>query len=416
MASTLAGQPALPSKAEVVNYFAALKSNAQTSWLDGAHPRQDGELPSRLSTLSPAQKIALVSVRGPLHCADGWSYLSQAMRALFSGHAHTCRHLAYYAELRAALSVLATQGVCIGKKYHFCVDATGNVHAWEGQGTHEEVWSALTEWAGFGNSFEEIMTALKIAGVSLDIALKTFFPVLPSAQLGTQLIKSWGYDLSNGRQDRTTRNISSYGVNDLTSLPISVEKGYQLARTVWEAIAPVGNSLEAYLLKSLLRDQIRKSGDTYLPHYKSQYDKLDPRIKRHFEWKFVTAPLKRSVHPIFGFANDHTQPSRPEAVLSRALLLLRLATSMNNQNFEAAGLQTIEDLQFWWPSYGAERGFYDPMMPPDELSDLWSDVEIALGDLVNPAPATPYEFARLDVSSFNRIWEADRSVLWALIK
>ena len=113
---------------------------------------------------------------------------------------------------------------------------------------------------------------------------------------------------------------------------------------------------------------------------------------------------------------SHTQPSRPEAVLSRALLLLRLATSMNNQNFEAAGLQTIEDLQFWWPSYGAERGFYAPETPPDELSDLWSDVEIALGDLVNPPPATPYEFARLDVPSFNRIWEADRSVLWALIK
>lgn len=416
MATTLAAQPTSPSSAEVVNYFAALKSNGQTSWLDIAHPRQDGELPSRLITLSPAEKIALVSIRGPLHCADGWSYLSQAMRALFSGHAHTCRHLAYYAELRAGLSILASQGVCIGKKYHFYADAAGDVRAWEGQGTHEEVWNALTQWAGFAGSFEAMMTALKIGGVSLDAAIKTFFPVLPSAQLGTQLIRSWGYDLANGPQDRTTRNISSYGVNDLTVLPISISKGVELAKTVWEAIAPLGNSLEVYLLKSLLREQIRKSGDTYLPHYKTQYDSLDPRLRRHFEWKFVTAPLKRSIHPIFEFAGDHAPPARPEAVLSRALLLLRLATQINNQNFEAAGLHTIDDLQFWWPKYGSERGFYDHSAPPDELSDLWSDVEVALEELVDPVPETPYDFARLDVPSLNKIWETDRSVLWALIK
>ncbi|MFK4767104.1 hypothetical protein [Rhizobium sp. ZW T2_16] len=416
MATTLAAQPTSPSSAEVVNYFATLKASGRNSWLNVAHPRQDGELPARLSTLSPAEKIALASIRGPLHCADGWSYLSQAMRALFSGHAHTCRHLAYYAELRAGLSILASQGVCIGKKYHFYVDAAGDVRAWEGQSTHEEIWNALTQWAGFNGSFEVMMAALKIGGVSLESAIKTFFPVLPSAQLGTQLIRSWGYDLGKGHQDRATRNISSYGVNDLTELPTSLSKGFELAKTIWEAIAPVGNSLEVYLLKNLLRDQIRKSGDTYLPHYKTQYNSLDPRLRRHFEWKFVTAPLKRSIHPIFVLASDHTPPARPEAVLSRALLLLRLATQMNNQNFEAAGLNTIDDLQFWWPKFGSERGFYDHSAPPDELSDLWSDVEIALEDLVDPAPATPYAFARLDMPSFNRIWETDRSVLWALIK
>jgi hypothetical protein len=115
-------------------------------------------------------------------------------------------------------------------------------------------------------------------------------------------------------------------------------------------------------------------------------------------------------------AANQAKPALPESVLSRALLLLRLATSMNNNNFGQAGLQTLDDLEFWWPQYGSERGFYDSDVPPDDLSDLWSDVEIALDDLKNVTSATSFDLARLAIPSFGRVCEADRAVLWALIR
>ena len=48
-----------------------------------------------------AQYIAASSI---LHCADGWSYLGRAINCLLKGDPHRVVHLAYYAELRAALS------------------------------------------------------------------------------------------------------------------------------------------------------------------------------------------------------------------------------------------------------------------------------------------------------------------------
>src|ERR1700722_668599 len=46
-----------------------------------------------------------------LHSTDGWSYLGKAILALMRGDPHRSRHLAYYAELRAAMSILASEGI-----------------------------------------------------------------------------------------------------------------------------------------------------------------------------------------------------------------------------------------------------------------------------------------------------------------
>src|ERR1700685_1183046 len=46
-----------------------------------------------------------------LHCSDGWSYLGKAIMSLLRGDPHRCRHLAYYAELRAVMSLVATEGI-----------------------------------------------------------------------------------------------------------------------------------------------------------------------------------------------------------------------------------------------------------------------------------------------------------------
>jgi hypothetical protein len=67
---------------------------------------------------SPRQLSQYVAASTVLHCADGWSYLGKAISCLLRGDPHRCRHLAYYAELRAALSLLASEGVGIFQDRH----------------------------------------------------------------------------------------------------------------------------------------------------------------------------------------------------------------------------------------------------------------------------------------------------------
>jgi len=81
-----------------------------------------------------------------LHCFDGWSYLSHSVESLLDGDIATAVHLAYYAELRAAMSFLASEGISIFDYKHFWCDNTGNYNVFCGS-THTVVWQALEEWA-----------------------------------------------------------------------------------------------------------------------------------------------------------------------------------------------------------------------------------------------------------------------------
>ena len=52
-----------------------------------------------------------VAASAPTHLIDGWSYLARAIDALLRGDAPAAVHLGYYAELRAAMSLLAGGGI-----------------------------------------------------------------------------------------------------------------------------------------------------------------------------------------------------------------------------------------------------------------------------------------------------------------
>src|SRR5271168_3372640 len=54
-----------------------------------------------------------VAASCPLHCADGWSLLGRALDCHARRDADSARHFAYYAELRAAISLLASQGIAV---------------------------------------------------------------------------------------------------------------------------------------------------------------------------------------------------------------------------------------------------------------------------------------------------------------
>lgn len=71
-----------------------------------------------------SQYIAASSL---LHATDGWSYLGRSLLSLLRGDPHRCRHLAYYAELRAAMSLLATEGIGVFRNRHFVINGPNSV-------------------------------------------------------------------------------------------------------------------------------------------------------------------------------------------------------------------------------------------------------------------------------------------------
>ena len=76
-----------------------------------------------------------------LHCADGWAYLGKAILAVLRGDPHRSRHFGYYAELRAAMSLLASEGIGVFDKKHAVIDARNSVALFTGNyGTHQFAW------------------------------------------------------------------------------------------------------------------------------------------------------------------------------------------------------------------------------------------------------------------------------------
>ena len=72
----------------------------------------------KAGTKEADQLAEYVAASSILHCADGWSYLGRAMAAQLRGDIGAARHLAYYGELRGAISLLAAQGIGIFSGIH----------------------------------------------------------------------------------------------------------------------------------------------------------------------------------------------------------------------------------------------------------------------------------------------------------
>lgn len=386
-------------------------SAAQPPWLPAAHPFPQGSLPARFdfNGISQRQLTELIAVRGPLHCSDGWGYLSKAFGALFLGDRHAARHLAYYAELRAALSILASQGIGIFNGTNCVIDHAGNRHDLVNGGTHEICWMALDHWAKVPGSFEKIASAININGANLFEALTAFFPGSSGTSLGHGLIKSWGVDLSAATNDRDARNFSSYTPNDLSPMGGPPALDLDFIGSVWRSFQPSAFVLERHLLRLILETEMTNTGATSLSS--TAYANLDPRIAALVSEDFLFRADDADEHPVMRAA-DTTQTSA-EAMLARGAILLRIATSLAQDNLAKAGVG-IEVLQPWWSPLGLERGLWSHPAEPDDMSALWMEVEDALEAASQAEQTSRHGWHGELPGSTLRLFQTERIALWNL--
>ena len=97
-----------------------------------------------------------LAASAPTHCCDGWAFLGRAVASHLRGDPDTARHLVYYAELRAAMAMLATEGIGYFSRLHFSIDKQQKASIGARTGTHVATWAILEEWA-FRNQAADLL-------------------------------------------------------------------------------------------------------------------------------------------------------------------------------------------------------------------------------------------------------------------
>lgn len=365
--------------------------------------RLKGDVKKSLKGKQLAQYISASSV---LHCADGWSYLGRAINCLLKGDPHRVVHLAYYAELRAALCLLACEGVGVFHDLHFVIDAPNSSRVLPSHpSTHMAAWSYLKYWSTLKRSAALFSDVIAPAGIPLSDwfdsqgGVDRF--VRPQARVW---FSQWSMDLGLFSADRDARNESSYRPDGIPEpWYLSASESLSLATELWQACEPSPNAsfdgIDRQILRITIENIFRGTTGRAATDDPAGFgtfagaivDSLPFESAIADEWK---AFLIRNTAPanlrIFEYASkDPSDRSIGHAaVLSRATLLLRLATGSTLKLVRSAGISS-DKLQFWWGQLGISRGLWDGTKDRTDLLDLWEDILVLFQDIEAFQAATP---------------------------
>jgi hypothetical protein len=378
-----------------------------------------------------------IAASAPLHCADGWSFLGRALQCHVRGDATSAIHLAYYAELRAANSLLATQGIGIFDNPSVSVNSSGNCQRVPGYGTHDLAWLALEHWADGQTAASLLSDLISVEGIPHKVWLDSFqsSSSFNRGQIAKEWLETWGLDLQRFVADREARNQASYRPSQITPVPQSkILESIKFISEVWKLHEPSGQSRFDILDRFLVRRSLEK---TYLSvkgkpaeaarkdfkrEVESMVSNVKPSGRGAGEWvRFFTRKSEPDDPAVIRMAMDlkkaQNKPNHME-VISRAVLLLRVATGACSQFLSSAKFSAPE-LEFWWEQLGQGRGLWNLGMKPERLTDLWADVAAAIEQLggwaeLNKATAT---YARWQVecaSDLSTLGSCERIGLWGL--
>src|SRR5271166_6516316 len=373
----------------------------------------------RAGTVDECQLKQYVAASALPHCTDGWSFLGRALNAHQTGHPGAALHFAYYAELRAAMSFLATRGVGVFGRRHCivaqpvplrtgrprppsCLDLSLN-------GTHQVTWLALEYWGSISafSAPELLLNVVAPAGIRLRDWLAEYVNPIPG-QLAKKWLRDWGLDLRQFAEDRDARNEVSYRPQDLdqhASIGASAASSFLI--DFWSLFEPSASRFE-FLDRQILRSSLEdifagRTGQNALGNAQYQHDvrtmleTLEPPGPLE-EWlNFLTRRAMPDTARLLMLAETKSSLNDPEhhlQVISRAALLLRLATGTCELLKKEVALAR-EDLSFWWGPLGTGRGLWSPGNEPPSCSDLWGDVGAAVEDerawlAANSATTPPY--------------------------
>ena len=396
---------------KVIDTLTALKTSdfAHGRWLSGTnHYKLDavGRLRTvpRGTLVNPqsADLTQYISISTLIHNLDGWAYLGKAIGSYLDGNESGALHLAYYSELRAALSFLACQGIGIFDSEHYYIDNAGQCQKFNkdgnfgnraGNGTHQITWNILEEWAKKSTNVEYFTKNIIVKGISLHDWLSEFLGnpasiAMAATGIVQKILSTWCVDLQEAGKDRDVRNFCSYRpqkimpptnnafhakLKDITELTKLLEPG---------GVTEKYRLLDAHILKSVLvlaYNQVLGAPGDY-----------DVRISRTCANLVVTDPeLKtlllneNSFHKVFIDGKKPAINTNDQVfsfhVICRALLTSRIATMGCSHLVKDARISKV-DLEFWISEIMETNGLGE-FAAISNMADLWIDKQEAIEEI-----------------------------------
>ena len=356
-------------------------------WLNNSHPYLNviGALEPPSKAIDGIKLAEYIACSIPLHLVDGWVFLARAFDAVRQGDQNTAAHLAYYAELRAAMSLLASEGIGVFRNRHVAIDSTFTSTDWNNVGTHRATWDLLTSWADDPARVSTLLTAVTVESRPISEWLVEA-GISPSVQhlVARRWLESWSIDLTIFPADRDLRNHTSYRPSRLaagsaTAMDVDRDVIDPIIRT-WDALEPsvdrggavVDNAL-LFLALRLAHNEDNPGGQTW--------DRFIDRLQGIASVSLETQLRNPSANNyyVLTWADNSSRPPPTQAVLARGTLLLRIANGICAQRLTNAQI-TKEDMQFWWNRFGEDGGLWSDETELDSFADLWAEVNDAIID------------------------------------
>jgi hypothetical protein len=217
--------------------------------LVAAGNRFDGRVPGDASPPVATDAPAYFAAASILHLEDGYSYAGRSIGALLRGDRGCASHLAYYAELRAALALLAANGLLNLNTVVFSLGSNGALlRETPGGGTHNLAWRLLDAWTRRTTALDLLCNALRPFNVPLRDWLDAASVVelaAPAQATAQHWLRAWSLDLRRMDADHIARNRFSY--NPTRLYPRAEFASEPFVSQTWSLLEPTpGNPFETF--------------------------------------------------------------------------------------------------------------------------------------------------------------------------
>lgn len=394
-------------------------------FLDAVNAFRSVPEPSRINMKDVAAYLPVSSIT---HLHDAWRYLGTALRALSHNDIGVCGHAAYYAELRAAMSFLAVNGIVTLRNSGYYLDASGMVSLlYKGGGTHEAVWAILKEFSKLpiGSSDKARIDKLICpGGRSLSDWVNAFSSGIGIANaFYARLLTCWTMDIGKYESDREARNKYSYGPTDLDNYMVfGREKLCAFLSTVWRMFEPDARgsfpSIDYYILLQTLRGLRNNLGLSFVEYKRrllAMIHQLFPGTPNAMAY-VRTIFSKRTLLP-YSFdpsSGDATWPAGALHVemLFRACFMLRAATAACKELLSMAGM--AKDFWWWEKDIQENRLMWQASVAGFQYQDVWDDIKLSMESLDSYAPRGAESWLMTEAESLETLTQSEYMMLWGL--
>lgn len=366
----------------------------------------------------PSDKAVCLAAEQVIHMAESWRYFSSAMYAFLNHENGNAVHLAYYAELRAVLSIFSGAGIRIKKGDAYWLDSASVAQSIPPHATHDLVWKLWKEWVTRPDAKSLLENNIRIeAGVTLKHFEAKLMQFNPGVLLG-----QWGYDLVNLSDDHLARNQASY-IAYWRDKPLSRMTVSQLdfVKSLTELFLSSGSGLvfDKALIQYAVNQTVEGSLDpdpanahTHPADRKNKLDEIAEFVakqsganKNHLLLN-LSANIGESV-----FEKAKQQNDAAENVLSRAAFLSRLAMLSVKQNTVSA---RNDHAKKWLRNWLEHCGAWQPDMG-GSLADIETDLSDALDNFPTAAASVPAELWNSDNAfSTSKVTNLHACIAWGV--